>query len=136
MSAMGHKRTNHRGPKSTFVRCSPIADIGQCSRHSESAANLLMGNGANFDIFSECALILQANWLDFDTAILADDDSQALITARPFGGTLVAKGVTIPWKDSVSHFLLSYCFYDGGGVLSGPPTKSMSYESFSQTNVS
>ena len=56
---------------------------------------------------------------------LADDDPQALITARPFGGTLVAKGVTIPWKDSVPHFLLSHCFYDGGGVLSGPPAISV-----------
>ena len=46
---------------------------------------------------------------------LADDDPQVLITAGPFGGTLVAKGVTIPWKDSVPHFLLSHCFYDGGG---------------------
>jgi hypothetical protein len=47
---------------------------------------------------------------------LTDDDQQALITARPFGGTLVAKGVTIPWKDSVSHFLLSDCFHDASGV--------------------
>src|SRR5271167_3945836 len=27
----------------------------------------------------------------------------------------------IPWKDSVSHFLLSDCFQDASGVLSGPP---------------
>jgi hypothetical protein len=59
---------------------------------------------------------------------LADKPSPAKIHRCPllsesghFGGTLVAKGVTIPWKDSVSHFLLSHCFYDGGGVLSGPP---------------
>ena len=55
---------------------------------------------------------------------LTDDDPQALITVRPFGGTLVAKSVMIPWKDSVSHFLLSDYFYDASGVLSGPLASS------------
>jgi hypothetical protein len=45
-------------------------------RHSESTANLLMRNGANFDIFSECALILLANWSDFDSAIRRFDPSR------------------------------------------------------------
>src|SRR5450631_570920 len=30
MSAVGHKRTNRHGPKSTFVRFGPIADIRCC----------------------------------------------------------------------------------------------------------
>ena len=30
MSAMGQKRTNHRGPKSTFVRFGPKADKHEC----------------------------------------------------------------------------------------------------------
>src|ERR1035438_5186398 len=70
MSALGHKRTNHFGPKSADVRCCPKAGI--------------------------------------------------------FSGTLVAESVMIPWKGLVSHFLLSYCFYDVGGVLSGPPTHFLS----------
>jgi len=32
MSALGHKRTNHRGPKSSFVRYYPKADIRQTGR--------------------------------------------------------------------------------------------------------
>src|ERR1019366_5145164 len=32
MSEMGHKRPNHRGPKSTFVRFGPIADKRGCGR--------------------------------------------------------------------------------------------------------
>ena len=74
VSALGHKRTNHRGPKSTVVRFGPKADkrMGgwqisseqNCRRpccqafpHSESAAKLLIGNGLYFANFSECALI-------------------------------------------------------------------------------
>jgi hypothetical protein len=49
---------------------------GQALPHSESTANLLMRNGANFDIFSECALILLANWSDFDSAIRRFDSSR------------------------------------------------------------
>jgi hypothetical protein len=76
MSALGHSRTNRRGPKSIIVRSSPKADIGQRSRHSESAANLLTDNGSNFANFSEYALILQANWSDFDSAIRRFDSSR------------------------------------------------------------
>src|SRR5450759_3198835 len=31
MSASGPKRTNHRGPKSTFVRCYPAGSTGRCN---------------------------------------------------------------------------------------------------------
>src|ERR1039457_1054309 len=49
---------------------------GQALPHSESTANLLMRNGANFDIFSECALILLANWSDFDSVMRRFDSSR------------------------------------------------------------
>jgi hypothetical protein len=32
MSALGHKRTNHRGPKSAVVRFGPKADMAASSR--------------------------------------------------------------------------------------------------------
>jgi hypothetical protein len=38
------------------------------SRHSEMSANLLNGWTSNFRTFSECALINNANHLDFDSA--------------------------------------------------------------------
>jgi len=38
-------------------------------RYSESAANLLVDNGSNFAIFSECALISKEKLSDFDSAI-------------------------------------------------------------------
>src|SRR4030095_6043996 len=50
-------------------------DNGQTSRnanvlgYSESAANLLVDNGSNFAIFSECALISKEKLSDFDSAI-------------------------------------------------------------------
>ena len=66
MSALGQKQTWRDVRRMSALP--PKADIGQSSRHSELAANLLTGNGPNFRFFSECALILQANWSDFDSA--------------------------------------------------------------------
>jgi hypothetical protein len=50
-------------------------DNGQTSRnanvlrYSESAANLLVDNGSNFAIFSECALISKEKLSDFDSVV-------------------------------------------------------------------
>ena len=48
-------------PNMCWMRWPSREDRLRPRRHSEWAANLLVDNGSNFVIFSECALILQAN---------------------------------------------------------------------------
>src|SRR6266508_6188880 len=55
-SAFGGQGTRHR-------------DCEDASPHSEMSDNLLIGLRSNFRNFSECALINNANHLDFDSAI-------------------------------------------------------------------
>ena len=44
--------------------------------YSELAANLLIDNGSNFAIFSECALISKEKWSDFDSVMRRFESSR------------------------------------------------------------
>jgi hypothetical protein len=83
----------------------PKADMVYDGRHSESCANLLTDNGSNFAIFSECALILLLNWLDFDSAIRRFESSRPsqLIGLRflPFS----VRSFSPSWERSWENFV-------------------------------
>jgi hypothetical protein len=51
------------------MRCARLTDTNRPPGHSESGANLLIDNEADFAKFSERALILLEKYVDFDSAI-------------------------------------------------------------------